>query len=273
MLYTQLKNAVDTIKVKKPLVLNLTNIVTMDMIANCLLAIGAAPIMSNDKNELEELIQLANAVVINIGTLNSEFIDLINAATKLTMQYNKQLIVDPVGAGASLIRTKRAYQLLSHATIVRGNASEILALSGILNRTLGVESVHSTAQAEPAARILSQQFNLVTIVSGEHDLICSQKNARYLHYGSTLMPSVTGMGCALTAVIAAFNSACADPFTAALLGTCYYTLCAEQAESIAQGPASFRSAFIDALYKPKLSHIKNRMENLYDTHSIIDCRL
>jgi hydroxyethylthiazole kinase len=244
----QLQMAKERIKDHKPLVLCLTNYVTMDFIANVLLAIGAAPIMSCEEGELEALITLSSAVYLNLGTLDERFLSRSDTAIQIAKQLQKPVILDPVGAGASAIRSQSAQALMNAAQIIRGNASEIMALTDTTIQTAGVESTQSTLMGKESADLLARQLNNTVIISGPEDYVSNGKLHISLEYGSALMPLVTGMGCALTAVVAAFAAVEDDYFTAAKLATAYFGLCGEQAERVAKKPGAFRTAFIDAIY-------------------------
>lgn len=246
---TKLKNALTSLQTTQPLVLNLTNLVTMDFMANAQLAIGASPLMSVSDDEMEELIAVSHAVNINIGTLDTTFIQRCIKAAKLAKQYGKPVVLDPVGAGASRQRTQAALSLLPYCTIVRGNASEILALSNIAHQTKGVDSTHSTEDAKQAATDLAKAYNLVVVVSGATDFITDKNLSISFSYGSPLMPRVVGMGCTLTAVIAAFAGSVADAYQAAITATLYFSLCGSIAAKTTQAPASFQQAFIDTLFQ------------------------
>ncbi len=257
-----IESALISLRNVKPLVLNLTNYVTMDFMANSLLAIGAAPIMSVCNEELEELIHLACCININIGTLDTAFIERCKLATILAQQYHKPIILDPVGAGASEIRTKIARQLMTRASIVKGNASEILALSTTDNKTLGVESRNTTQEAKESARSLSKAYGFTTVVSGPIDFITDGTREAEIPYGSSLMPLVTGMGCTLSAIISAFRGVITNNFEASLLATQYFNLCGELAAKSAKNPSSFCTHFIDNLYAAdfkKLREIYNEI--------------
>lgn len=247
-----INHAISDIKKNKPLILCLTNTVTMDFMANSLLALGAAPIMSCDDRELKELILISNAVNLNIGTLDSAFIKRCNLAASIAKRYNKPIILDPVGAGASLSRTQSARQLMTSADIIRGNASEIMALMDHQVSTAGVESSHSTSVAKESADRLANGLNCTVIVSGEEDYVTDGKQQQSLTFGSSIMPLVTGMGCTLTAVVAAFRAVIPDSFNAAYLATAYFGLCGTLTERKAQSPGAFRSTFIDMLYTTEL---------------------
>lgn len=236
------------IKTNKPIILCLTNVVTMDFMANSLLALGAAPIMSCDDRELEELISISNSVNINIGTLDAAFITRCQKAAEIAKRHHKPVILDPVGAGASLIRTQSARELMPFADIIRGNASEIMALLDTTIESAGVESTRSTFMAKESANTLACKLKNTIAVSGQEDYITDGSRHESLHFGSPIMPLITGMGCTLTAVIAAFRAVVSDSFEAAHLATAYFGLCGNDAEQKTTSPGAFRTAFIDALY-------------------------
>lgn len=242
----------NTIRKNKPVILNITNYVTMDLMANGLLALGAAPLMSACDEELEALVQISHAVNLNIGTLDEAFIKRCEQVAKLAQHYHKPAIFDPVGAGASPIRTKTAKALLPYVDIIRGNSSEIMSLIDQDIRTLGVESAHTSMQAKAAACTLAKKYQITVVVSGQIDYVTDGAQEIMLNHGSAVMPLVTGMGCLLTAVIAAFRAVNPDSFQAASMATAYYGLCGSAAEKKAGRPGTFRSAFIDALYEGHL---------------------
>ena len=232
----------------KPLVLNFTNYVSMDFMANCLLALGAAPIMSVCDEELEELVEVSSSININIGTLDKAFLSRCKKVIEFAKSYQKPIIFDPVGSGASLIRTQIAREILSDIDILRANASEIISLSKNNTKTLGVESVNSTEEAKDTARELSSRYHCTVIVSGAIDYISNGEEELEINFGSDLMPLVTGMGCSLTAVVAAFRAVNSDDFESAKMATQYFGLCGMIARTKSHHPGSFRTEFIDALH-------------------------
>ena len=246
----QISEALAKLIKAKPLVLNLTNSVTQDFMANSLLAIGAAPIMTESNEELEELIKIASSVNINIGTLSKKFIERCEKAIFLAKQYKKPIVFDPVGSGASLIRTKTANNFIRHVDIVRGNASEIISLQeNAIGKTFGVESTNSIVEAKNIAIELSKKYNITVIVSGPTDFITDGERESEILFGSPLMSRITGMGCTLTAVIAAFRGVLDDSFESAKFAVGYFGLCGELAAKQAATPGTFRTNFIDALYE------------------------
>lgn len=240
---------------KKPLILNLTNYVTMEFVANALLAIGAAPIMSVCDTELEELINMSSCININIGTLDDVFIERCHQAAMLAKHAQKPIILDPVGAGATHIRTKTAQGLMKYADIIRGNASEIIALHKNRGTTLGVESLNSSDEAKDIAIQIAKDYDTTVVVTGKVDFITDGKDTTENHFGSPLMPLVTGMGCALNGIIAAFRSLTPSSFESAQLAVSYFGLCGSIAEKKAKHPGSFRTTFIDLLHSADLTDV------------------
>lgn len=253
-------NDLDTlkqIKNNKPVILSITNYVTMDFVANCLLAIGASPIMTTCEEELYDLVKICSAIYINIGTLNNKFISLINKTIILAKQYHKKIIFDPVGSGATIIRTITAKKLSRYADIIRGNASEILAIATQENNNMthGVDSLHTTEKTITAAIMLAKKYNTIIIISGEVDIITNGKEVKKINNGSSLMTKITGMGCAMTAVIAAFNAINVNSFMASIHATQYFAICGENTANITQNPGTFKTHFIDQLYNNDLTNM------------------
>jgi hydroxyethylthiazole kinase len=257
----KIESSLEALRKAKPVVLCLTNYVTMDFVANSLLALGAAPIMSRDEREFKELVSICSAVYINIGTLDEASINCSHKAIKYAKEYNQPIILDPVGAGASLLRTKTAQEFMASADIIRGNASEIIALQDNAHNSKGVESVHQVSEAIKTAKKLAIDNNCVIAVSGVNDFITDGKQEKSLPFGSKLMPLITGMGCSLTATIAAFRAIIPNAFEATTLATAYFGLCGELAYFQAHKPASFRTAFIDNLYQPDWEKIDLLCDN------------
>ncbi len=256
----QIKLCVEKIRKSKPLILNLTNYVTMDCVANALLAIGAAPIMSEEMGELDELISYAHSININVGTLHSSFLERAEYALATASTLKKVIVLDPVGCGATKIRTNASQKFIKYADVVRGNASEIISLNDDNKiSTLGVESQNTTQEAENSANSLVEKHNITTIVSGATDIIVKKDSIKYLSFGSPLMQYITGIGCTLSAITAAFCSVETDLFQASLLSTAFYGLCGEQAEQKASCPGSFKVAFLDAIYSPNFEFMRERL--------------
>lgn len=245
-----IQSTLTQLKKTKPLILCLTNYVTMDFMANSLLALGASPLMSESIEEIEELVTISQAIYINIGTLNELFMERALLAAHIANTLNKPVILDPVGAGASKLRTNAALQLLPLADIIRGNASEIIALSGAQGTTKGVEASDPVSKAIHSAHVLAQKYHRVIVISGQEDFITNGKQEQSLTYGSDLMPLITGMGCTMTAVLSAFVACNPNHFQAAVQATAFFGLCGQVTHQHAKAPATFRQAFIDNLFHP-----------------------
>ncbi|WP_339052143.1 hydroxyethylthiazole kinase [Candidatus Lariskella endosymbiont of Epinotia ramella] len=255
----KVKNAVEQIKKRKPLILCLTNYVSVDFVANSLLALGASPIMSCDSGEIVELVKISSAININIGTLNQDFIKMADVAAEASKDYNKPLVLDPVGAGASLVRTKNAVKFAKYSDIIRGNASEIIALfHGIKDNSnqddqqnkkiLGVDSVHQVSDATDIAKHLVTSLKCCVAISGKEDFIIDETRSELIVSGEDIMQLITGMGCAVTAVIAAFKTVIEDRFEATKIAMLYFGLCANLAYVKSQKPGIFKTHFIDEIY-------------------------
>lgn len=259
-LLPDIKIAYEKIRGQKPLVLNLTNFVTMDFMANVLLAIGAAPFSCNSlpDEEMTEIITIASAVNINIGSLDNPFTPRAVASAHLAKKLQKPLVLDPVGAGASQLRTKVALELFPMMDIIRGNGSEVISLAGETGKSLGVESTvkSSDASTKTIADKLAGQDKII-IVSGEADYMTDGKNNFTTKFGSPLMALVTGMGCALTAVVAAFAAVEKKYLLAAYLATSFFALTGQVAAYDSPSLGSFKTKFVDMLYAPDWQKIED----------------
>jgi hydroxyethylthiazole kinase len=214
------------------------------------LAIGASPIMAHAEEELPDLLAIANALVINIGTLDVNWISSMKQAMQLASVRKIPIVLDPVGAGASHLRTDTCKDLFAIATpsVIRGNASEILALAGMEHATKGVESVAMSHDAKMAALKLTTEMNCVICVSGAIDW-CFKNNESYaINNGVALMTRITGMGCMATALTAAFCAVNQNHLHASLHAMAVMGIAGELAAEKASGPGSFAWQFLDALY-------------------------
>ncbi|MFZ0219698.1 MAG: hydroxyethylthiazole kinase [Candidatus Aquirickettsiella sp.] len=240
---------VDLIRKTQPLIHNITNLVVMPITANMLLALGAAPIMAHAHEELDDIIQLAQALVINIGTLDKTWLISIEQAQRAAIKRGIPIVLDPVGAGASTYRTTAALTIIKRGVdVIRGNASEIMALLDTSIISKGVESSQVSENAVTSAQILAQQYQCVVVISGKIDFIVSESLTIALNYGTPLLTKVVGMGCSLTALIASFITVNPDRFNAAVHAMAWMGLVSEYAEKKAKGPGSFYNQLLDSFY-------------------------
>jgi hydroxyethylthiazole kinase len=234
-----------------PVILSITNYVVTNTTANALLAIGASPIMSHAVEEMAELVAISGAVVINLGTVAPEYLAAMDPAWAAADETGTPVVLDPVGAGASMLRTVTPLALLdSHrAFIVRGNASEIMTLAGASNSAAkGVDSTAASDDAATAARTLSERYHCAVAVSGEADLVLEAAAKVRVLGGSAMMPRVTGLGCTATAICAAFAAVNRNPFEAALNACVTMKVAGELAADKSRGPGTLQLHFYDALY-------------------------
>jgi len=235
---------------KKPLVHNITNFVVMNYTANALLACGASPVMAHASEEVDEMVSFAGALVLNIGTLTPYWIDSMLKAGKRANELNVPIIMDPVGSGATKLRTDSAKQLIDKLSIkvVRGNASEVLSLAHEGSQTKGVDSIHTVDEAADAALILAKELDTTLAITGVVDLITDGERIYRVSNGHELMGYVTGTGCTATVVIGAFLAVDRDPVEATTTALAYFGLAGEKAATEAHAPGSFQIAVLDALY-------------------------
>lgn len=243
-------NELDTLREKSPLVHNITNFVVMNFTANALLAVGASPVMAHSVEEVEEMVSIASALVINIGTLSPNWVDGMKLAMKKASALGKPIVLDPVGAGATSYRNRVLSKLLDVAspTIIRGNASEILSLAGSVIQTKGVDSTTDSTKSIDAALRLSERYGSVVSVSGPSDVIVHKQKIAFVENGVPLMTRVTGMGCTATALAAAFAGVNSDPFVASVSAAATMGVCGEIAYETAIRPGSFQIEFLDTLH-------------------------
>ena len=231
-----------------PLVQNITNYVAMNAMANVLLAIGASPAMVHARAEAAEFAGLAQALSVNIGTADPEWgAAMIEAAQAMGAQ-GKPWVLDPVAVGATAFRCDLGVRLLDCApTVIRGNASEILALARADAAGRGVDADDPVAAAEAAACVLARRCGAVVAVTGPVDFVSDGTRAVRIANGHPLMPRVTALGCSLTGVVAAFCVE-AEPFAATVAALAAFGVAGEQAAAAATGPGSLAVALLDSLH-------------------------
>jgi hydroxyethylthiazole kinase len=243
-------NDVQQIRSEAPLVHNITNYVVMNTTANALLSIGASPVMAHAVEEVEEMVGLARALVLNIGTLSDPWVEAMKKAGQKARERGIPIVLDPVGAGATRFRTETAHMLLLEVrpTIVRGNGSEVRALFYAEGTTKGVDSRHGAEDALDAARSVAKQHDCTVSVSGEVDLIVSGTAVLRVVNGHPLMPRVTGLGCTATALTGAFAAVNRSPLEAAAHAMAVMGVAGEIAAARSGGPGSLQMHFLDALH-------------------------
>ena len=246
-----------------PLVHNITNYVVMNTTANALLAIGAYPVMAHAIDEVEDMVKIASSLVINIGTLSPAWIDAMILAVRAAKRKGIPIVLDPVGAGATPMRTETCMRIMKAAnpTVIRGNASEIMALEHADVQTKGVDSTLSSDSAVDAANALAKKYHCVVSISGKVDYLCDGEKSIRLEGGSDMMPKVTGLGCTASALTGAFIAVSEDKLHAAASAMAIMGIAAEMAEQKAKGPGTLQLYMLDAFYNMNEDDVKKWLKN------------
>jgi len=271
-MYGEITKALTSLKAKRPLIECLTNTVTINDCANIILAIGASPIMAEDISEVEEVVALAGAVVLNIGTLSAPMVASMLKAGKKANELNVPVVFDPVGVGATQLRNNMAKKILSEVNIsvIRGNMSEIRALAGLTSFTKGVDVSDVDAvkwdnikDGIKIAGTLAQKHNCIVAATGEIDIIATPiKKAYLIDNGHEMLASVTGTGCMSTALVGAYCGGTNNYAAAAAAGILTMCIAGEKAYEIVSkngaGSGTYRTLIMDYTYNLSVADILGR---------------
>jgi hydroxyethylthiazole kinase len=256
------------VRKRRPLVHNITNFVVMNTTANALLALGASPIMSHSVEDIEDLVPNADAIVVNIGTLDEYFIYSMLKAVRLAKEYGKPVVLDPVGAGATRLRTRVALMLLESGgvAVIRGNFGEVAALVGEYGKTRGVEATtYDRGRAAKLAMDVASRYNVVVGVTGPVDYVSDGRKVYSIELRNSsenlerVIGRVTGLGCIVTALIGAFL-AVTDPLKACIAGIAVFKAASLLAANEAPYPGSFHVKLYDWLYRITGEDVKSLVE-------------
>lgn len=274
---TEMAQAVVDVRQKNPMVPSITNTVTQDFVANAQLAVGGSAAMVYLADECESIAKVAPAFYINMGTVMPFYTKTLPKTARALHDNKTPWVLDPVGIGMAEVRTKLLLRLKNcKPSIIRGNASEIIALAKLWQlidaaesgQVRGVDSTEKVSTAKPAAIALANFTGGAVAVSGEEDLITNGEDTILCAGGSILSTKITGSGCALGGVMAVY-AAVASPFIAALTGTTVFNLSGTKAAAQASAPASFKIKFLDNLYTLSADNIADNfrvvgsMENMF----------
>jgi hydroxyethylthiazole kinase len=234
----------------KPLVHQITNYVVMNETANATLALGALPVMAHAREEVEEMVQLAGALVLNIGTLSPHWVDAMLAAGRKANELGVPVVLDPVGAGATTYRTETAKRILDEVgvTVLRGNVGEVATLVGVAAEVRGVESIDAGGDAAEVARSAARSLGVVASVTGPVDHVSDGETVLAVSNGHPLLAAITGTGCMSSTVTGCFLAVNRDrPLDGAAEALVAFGVAGEDAAVGARGPGSFHVALYDAL--------------------------
>jgi hydroxyethylthiazole kinase len=242
--------AMGRVRAEKPLIHHITNLVVMNDTANVTLHVGALPVMAHAAEEVAEMVSKAGALLLNTGTLTPAGVESMLIAGRQANELQIPIVLDPVGAGATELRTQTNMHLLHELriAIVRGNAGEIGVLSGSGGVVKGVESIEGVPDPVAVAQRMARERKTVIAISGKRDVISDGERVLGVDNGHQWLTTITGTGCMATTVIAAFAAVERDYLVAAAGGLACFGLAAELAAEKANGPASFKVALFDQLY-------------------------
>jgi hydroxyethylthiazole kinase len=237
------------IRERKPLIHQITNYVVMNETANATLALGALPVMAHAIEEVEEFAAVADAVVLNIGTLSTPWVDAMLLAGIVANQKGIPVVLDPVGAGATRFRTETSLRILDQVdvAVLCGNAAECASLVGIETKIRGVESQGVEGNLDELARAAALKFDVIASMSGPTDHISDGAHSVSVSNGHPMLASITGTGCMSSAITACFLSVSNSSFEGALAARVAFGVAGEDAAAKANGPGSFHVLLYDAI--------------------------
>lgn len=241
---------INQVKEVNPLVLNYTNEVTINDCANIVLALGASPLMSYSYEEVEEIVSIASAVVINIGTMNSSHMELFIAAGKAANKYNKPVILDPVGVFATKTRTDFTNRILNEVKfdVIKGNMAEIKFIGGFDVRGKGVDSFEDGEDNVEVVKNIAQKLDCVIAATGKTDIISDGEKAVKIYNGTGKLKSITGTGCMSTSLIGSYLGCSENKLYAAAMGVLTMSLSGELADKEDIAIGSFKVKLMDTIY-------------------------
>ncbi|MFZ3111881.1 hydroxyethylthiazole kinase [Methanothrix sp.] len=234
----------------KPLVHHLTNFVTIYDCANIVKVFGASPVMAHAREEVADMAKIASSLVLNIGTLTTEFVEAMLLAGISANEKKIPVVLDVCGAGATRFRDDKCQEILDavEVSIIKGNSSEVARIAGEDVLTRGVDAADIEANLLGVAHSLARERGCTVVITGKDDIVADMKRAVWVHNGHPMMANVVGTGCMATSVIGAFAAVETDQVVASVSGLICYEVAAEIAALVEAGPGSFKENLYDAVY-------------------------
>ena len=245
----QLGKLLEDVRSKRTLIHHITNYVTVNDCANVVLAIGANPVMADDPREVEDMVSICNALVINIGTLNERTVASMIKAGKRANALNIPVVLDPVGVGATPFRFESAKALLEEVrfSIIRGNMAEIKVIAGLEAERAGVDSLEEEIDGGNIAKTLAQTLKSVVAITGKVDIISDGSVCYEIFNGDIALTRLTGTGCMSSSLVGSFVGASGQPLLSTLAGIATMGIAGKMAAKASHGLGSFKIALMDSI--------------------------
>ena len=256
-------DALERVRTEKPVIHHLTNWVTIYDCANIVKVFGASPVMAHAKEEVADMAGIASALVLNIGTLTTDFVDAMKLAAKSANRKGIPVVLDVCGAGATKFRDDKCFEILDEVKvdIIKGNASEIARIAGENVQTKGVDAASVEKNLQEVASGLAKQRSCTVVITGKEDIVTDRKKVMLVKNGHLMMANIVGTGCMATSVIGTFAAVEKDLVAASVAGLVCYEIAAEIAAKEAKGPGSFKERMFDAAFNLD-AHTVNRMQRI-----------
>jgi hydroxyethylthiazole kinase len=253
----------EKVRTEKPVIHHLTNWVTIYDCANIVKVFGASPVMAHAKEEVADMAGIASALVLNIGTLTTDFVDAMKLAAKSANRKGIPVVLDVCGAGATKFRDDKCFEILDEAKvdIIKGNASEIARIAGENVQTKGVDAAAVEKNLQEVASGLAKQRSCTVVITGVEDIVADGKRVVLVKNGHPMMANIVGTGCMAASVIGTFAAVEKDLVAASVAGLICYEIAAEIAAQEAKGPGSFKEKLFDAVFNLDAATV-NRMQKI-----------
>lgn len=250
----------EAVKTGAPLIQNITNLVMQNDTAAAIAAVGGTQLTLHGTEEAREIASIADAVAVNPGTLNADWMQCARDAIEVANQRRIPWVLDPLAVGLSRYRTKAIMELLALGpTVIKANASELLVLAGSRETGRGADSLHSVDEAALLASSFASSNRCIVVVTGDRDLVSDGKRTIRLSNGAPLMGRMIGSGCMLTSIIGCFLGASDDRLEAVTAAVGQFTIAGELATERANGPGTLKALLIDALHNLDREQFRHRL--------------
>jgi len=256
-------DCLEKVRKEKPLIHHLTNWVTIYDCANITKVFGASPVMAHAREEVAEMAGMASALVLNIGTLTTDFVEAMIIAGKSANKKGIPVVLDVCGAGATKFRDDKCFEILDlvRVGIIKGNSSEIARMAGESVSTRGVDASAVEKNLQEIARSLAEKRNCTVVITGKEDIVADEKRVVLVRNGHAMMANIVGTGCMATSVIGTFAAVEKDYVAASVAGLVCYEVAAQMAAARAEGPGSFKEMMFDAVFNLDAETVK-RMQRI-----------